>query len=123
MCLQGASAVQRVLEQEGNGRVTVFAVWEPVLSTDWGAPSGAALRRLGDQRVRQYWDPDRLLSKAMGETDRASVVWDRVLLYPARQAWEQSAPPRAFFEDGPVIRVVAKFTGALKQAEQFSAPE
>ena len=40
----------------------MFAVWQPMLPTDWAAPASSALRRLSDGRVQQYWDPDRLLA-------------------------------------------------------------
>lgn len=91
-------------------------VWEPVLPTDWAAPSTSALRRIADKRVQQYWDRGRLLSKAMGEKDKRSIVWDRVVVYAPAAAWDQDAPPAAMFQDGPVVRVVPAFTQALQHA-------
>lgn len=94
----------------------VFVVWEPVLTTDWMAPSTATLRRVPDIQAQQYWDKDRLLSKAMGEQDKSSIVWDRVAVYPPGLTWGEGAPPQASFEKGPVVRVLPAFTAALEQA-------
>lgn len=91
-------------------------VWEPVLPTDWAAPSTAALRRISDHRVQQYWDKGRLLSKAMGEKDKRSIVWDSVVVYAPAAAWQQDAPPPPLFQEGPVARVVPAFTQALQRA-------
>ena len=87
-------------------------VWEPVLPTDWAAPSTATLARTKDLRARQYWDKGRLLSKAMGEKDKDSIVWDYVAVYPRGALW-QDAPPKPVYEDGPVVRVVPGMLEAL----------
>lgn len=71
---------------------------------------------LSDVRVRQYWDKGRLLSKAMGETGRKSVVWDRVIVYDRGVAWSDGAPPRAVVSAGPVVDVIDEFVGGLHQA-------
>jgi hypothetical protein len=93
----------------------VFVVWEPVLATDWTAPSTVIMKRVSDPRVQQYWDNGRLLSKEMGEHDRSSVVWDWVGIYSPEAVWE-GAPPKPFFDDGPVVHVVPAFTNALRLA-------
>ena len=116
VCLQGASAIQKVLSAQGGTPVRLFIVWEPVLPTDWGAPSTVALRRIADSRARQYWDRGRLLSKSMGEKDRDSVVWDAVAVYPRGLLWGEASPPKPVFEDGPVVNVIPEFTAALAKA-------
>ena len=93
----------------------MFVVWEPVLLTDWAAPSTAVLRRAADRRAQQYWDKGRLLSKAMGEKDDDSIVWDSVAVYPPGARW-QDAPPKPQFFDGPVVRVVPALRQAIQQA-------
>jgi hypothetical protein len=92
-------------------------VWEPVLATDWAAPSTAALRRIPDLRTAQYWDKGRLISHSMGEHDRKSIVWDRILVYPAGAIWKD-APPAPLYQDGPVVRVTGPAQAALAQALQ-----
>jgi hypothetical protein len=95
--------------------VRVLVVWEPVLATDWSAPSTAALRRVADMRAAQFWDKDRLISQAMGEHDRESVVWDRILIYPPGAVWTD-LPPAPVYSGGPVVRVTDAARAALSAA-------
>lgn len=111
-CLRGASALERALDAQMDTRIRVFVVWEPVLVTDWAAPSSFALARIFDRRAQQYWDPGRLLSKTMGETDRSSIVWDYVAVHGPGSVW-QDAPPKPLFEDGPVLDVTDALTKAI----------
>jgi hypothetical protein len=96
--------------------IQVFVVWEPVLPTDWAAPSTAALRRASDLRVQQYWDEKRLLSKAMGEKNKSTIFWDYVSVYRAGDIWRES-PPKPFYEGRPVVGVMGPLAQALQQAE------
>jgi hypothetical protein len=99
--------------------VRAFVVWEPVLPTDWFSPSSMTLNRLSDTRTAQFWDKGRLISHAMGEHDRDSVIWDYIAIYAPGAVW-QDAPPPALFHDGPVVRVVEAARAALVQALQSS---
>lgn len=96
-------------------QIHVFAVWEPVLPTDWGAPSSSALKRLSDPRAVQFWDKDRLLSHAMGEHDQNSIVWDQILIYDSQTVWNQ-VPPKPLWEGGPVLDVIEPARAALRNA-------
>jgi hypothetical protein len=104
------------LQQEAGKDIRVFVVWEPVLATDWRAPSTATLRRISDARARQYWDNSRQLSKAMGETGRKSIVWDQVIVYGRGVIWSEAAPPQAVVRVGPVADIVDQFVEGLHQA-------
>ena len=104
------------MQQEASKDIRVFVVWEPVLPTDWWAPSSAVLRRVSDGRTRQYWDRGRLLSKAMGETGAKSIVWDRVVVYRQGVTWSETVPPKAVVSVGPVVDVVDQFVEGLHQA-------
>ena len=105
-----------MLDQHPGTKVKVFAVWEPILPTDWSAPTTSALRRLSDHRVAQFWDKEHLLAKAMAESrdpaskpdccDRRGVLWDLIAVYPAAAVWGQTLPPATVF-NGPVVRVIA----------------
>lgn len=97
--------------------VRVFVVWEPVLPTDLAAPSTAALARVPDVRVTQYWDRKRALSHLMGEHDRRSVVWDYIAVYEPGAIWQDS-PPKAAYSDHPVRNVIG---GARDAIERLSA--
>ena len=94
----------------------MFVVWEPVLPTDWLRPSTATLGRMADGRVQQYWDRGRLLSKALGETNKKSIVWDQVMVYKRGAAWTETAPPQPVVSVGPVVDVVDQLVAGLHQA-------
>lgn len=111
--MQGASAIEAILKAFPGQPVRAFVVWEPVLFSDWSAPSTSALKRISDGRAAQYWDKDRLVSKSMGEHDRKSVVWDHVAVYPPGATWNQKP---ALFADGPVVQVVAPAREAITKA-------
>jgi hypothetical protein len=113
--LQGASATEHILEEFAGKPVRAFVVWEPVLLTDWSSPSTAALRRISDSRVSQYWDKHRMISHEMGEYDRRSVVWDRIAVYPPGTSWKDR-PPKGLYEGGPVVYVTEQARAAVSQA-------
>ena len=91
----------------------MFVIWERVLATDFSAPSTITLRRIHDARVKQYWDRNRVLSHAMGEHDRQSVVWDYIAVYRPEQIWTD-APPPAEFKGRPLVRFIEGTRKALE---------
>ena len=93
----------------------VLVVWEPVLATDWSAPSSFALKRIPDSRAAQFWDKQRVVSHAMGEHDRNSIVWDRVAVYGPDAVWNNAPPPPAYM-DGPVVDAINGARAALGNA-------
>ncbi len=110
--MRGASALESLLESQSDSHLRVFVIWEPVLATDLSAPSTITLRRIHDPRVKQYWDRNRVLSHAMGEHDRPSVVWDYIAVYKPEQIWAD-APPQPEFQDRPVVRFIEGTRSAL----------
>lgn len=117
VCLKGGSAIENLLAQQKNSDIRAFVVWEPVLMTDFGAPSTATLKRVSDLRASQYWDKDHLVSHLLGEHDRHSVVWDYVAVYEPGKLWEQ-APPEPASSGAPVIRAIGRTTTTLQQMLQ-----
>ena len=111
--MRGASALESLLETQTDSHLRVFVIWEPVLATDLTAPSTITLRRIHDQRVKQYWDSNRALSHAMGEHDRPSVVWDYIAVYKPEQIWTD-APPHPDFTGSPVVRFIDGTRKALE---------
>src|SRR5258708_30563775 len=103
--MRGASALESLLETQTDSHLRVFVIWEPVLATDLSAPSTITLRRIHDARVKQYWDRNRVLSHAMGEHDRPSVVWDYVAVYKPEQIWTDVPPPPQF-QRRPMVRFI-----------------
>jgi hypothetical protein len=95
--------------------VTVFAVWEPILPTDWWKPGSGVLGRLSDPRVYHFWDKQHLVAKKMAEDardpqpkqqccERSGILWDLAAVYPRGAIWTERLPPATFF-DGPVFRM------------------
>ena len=109
MCLQGASAFQKLLD-ERDGKIRVFVIWEPVLPTDLAAPSTMTLRRIADSRASQYWDKEHLVSKSIGEKD--GVVWDYVAVYEQGKLWDK-APPEPMYSNAPVIHSLDETKDAI----------
>jgi len=92
----------------------IFVIWEPVLPTDFGAPSTATLRRASDPRVSQYWDKDHIVSRSLGERDRSSVVWDYVAVYQSGKLWDK-VPPDPAYSNVPVVRAMGGTRDAVER--------
>ena len=101
----------------------VFVVWEPILRSDFMAPTTGALRRVSDTRARHYWDEGHALASVMKRDarppqpkeeccDSDGVLWDLVAIYPKGVRWETSMPLAVVF-DGPVLRVTDQMNVAL----------
>ena len=91
-------------------------IWEPVLATDFVAPSTAALARIADARAEQYWDRKRALSHLLGERNRSTVVWDHIAVYAPGTLW-QDAPPNPIYSDNPVLDVIGGAKEYLSQRD------
>jgi hypothetical protein len=66
--------------------------------------------------VLQFWDKERLISHAMGEHDRGSVVWDKVMVYGAGAEWKNGTPPPPLYQGRPVVKVAEAARSALARA-------
>jgi hypothetical protein len=99
-----------------NPNIRVFAIWEPILPTDYSMPGTAVLARLFDPRVAQYWDKNHLFADQLAyrmESDAGDprpnccmhkgVQWDEVAVYPQNARWDEQLPG-AVFLNGPVVR-------------------
>jgi hypothetical protein len=106
-----------MLQQFSARPVRAFVIWEPVLVTDWTHPAAAALGRIPDPRAAQFWDKQRLISHAMGEHDRKSIVWDYIGIYP-RGALRTDRPPEPLYHGRPVVEVIESAAAALAKALQ-----
>jgi hypothetical protein len=96
--------------------MVVFAVWEPILPTDWSAPGAMALKRLSDRRVRQFWDPNHLIAAAIKRAevsgalhpdccDRKGILWDLTAAYASGARWG-NALPEPILLNGPVVETI-----------------
>ena len=115
--------MEDILKRHPNRQILVFSVWEPILPTDWGKPGARVLRRLSDNRVRQFWDPDHAVSAALKTaTETAAlepscceddgILWDLAAVYTPGAKWGETLPKPAFL-DGTVIEVAAQLEAAL----------
>ncbi|MBI2686638.1 MAG: hypothetical protein HYX27_10005 [Acidobacteria bacterium] len=95
----------------------MFAVWEPILPTDWSAPGTSALHRLNDRRVRQFWDPGHLVAAAIKKAEasgqlhpecceREGFLWDLSAAYAPGARWNDRLPEPVLLS-GPVVEVAA----------------
>lgn len=130
--MRGASALDHVLAEFADADLDVLVVWEPVLRTDIAPPMTRVLGLVGDGRVAQYWDPERIVSddivRAVNrdparfglEEDLSPefVVWDVVAVFAASNRWESDFPAPAYY-GGPVVNVVDAAKQAI--AEQLAA--
>jgi hypothetical protein len=105
----------------------VFAVWEPILPTDWSAPNSGALQHLKDGRVRQFWDPNHLVAGVLKKAEEAGRLhpscctmqgnlWDLTAAYAPGTYWRETMPPPVVF-DGPVVRSSSDLDSVIQAAE------
>ncbi|HXW63420.1 MAG TPA: hypothetical protein VEJ45_12515 [Candidatus Acidoferrales bacterium] len=105
----------------------VLVVWEPILITDWGAPSSSTLARVYDSRARQFWDPKHLISGALRRAAEGMssmpqpnsgrrFYWDEALVFAPHAKWTS----QPLFWQGPVYQVVDGLATALRSLTQKS---
>ena len=112
-----------MLANQSRTGVRVLVVWEPILITDIAPPISGVLGRMSDPRVRQFWDPDHLLSEQLKKDARAPQpaqeccerrghLWDLAAVYPAGATWTDRLPVATIF-NGPVVDIIDPLTAAL----------
>ena len=104
----------------------VFAVWEPILVTDWSKPSTSALARLSASRVRQFWDPNHRLSAVLKKAEetgklhpdcceRKGFLWDLTAAYAPGAQWRE-ALPEPMLLNGPVVQTTSDLDALVAKA-------
>lgn len=112
------------MKQIGNQPVAVFAVWQPMLPTDWSAPTAGVLARMPDPRVRQYWDPHHMIARRMGADarapqpvpdccDQAGILWDLAAVYGPDAIWTERMPVAALM-NGPVVSIADDLAASVR---------
>jgi hypothetical protein len=121
-----------MLEKIHSSGLRVLVVWEPILPTDWAPPTTAALGRIHEGGVIQFWDKNHLVSNEIRRELDADPkgpkpscctagdnLWDLAVLYPKQVHWNGAAP-KPLFAEGPVVRAqpaLRRILGSLlKQA-------
>jgi len=126
-CLRGASAAEQILKRDSDPNLRVLVVWEPILPTDWRAPSWSTLRRIPDARAKQFWEPNHLVAQELNRIAKEKpgqlqprcctskgFFWDEAIVYTPRAKWESGPSPR--FMSGPVVEITAGLQSALAAA-------
>jgi hypothetical protein len=133
-CVEAARSVRQILEQAQPAPVLII-VWESVPSSGLpaAAPTSKELALLNSTSVRQVWDPNHLLSRALYDTHRAhpdgpaqaslrtdkredGVLYDTVVLFAPGTRWEQTLPSPAYLDGGvsAVLPETRKRLGAYR---------
>ncbi len=105
----------------------MFAVWEPILPTDWSKPSSGALARLSDPRVSQFWDPNHLLSAVIKKAEetgalhpdccnRKGFLWDLTATYAPGAQWRDTLPEPILL-NGPVVRTTSDLEALIAKTK------
>ena len=104
----------------------VLVVYEPILPTDWRAPSGSILARIPDHRARQFWDPNHVVAQELARMAKQhpgkptavcctknGFHWDEAVLYAPHSHWADQPIP--VFWNGPVLRIAASLDKAFNE--------
>lgn len=86
-----AQQVQALLMEYENNPLEAHIVWQKKANSDW-APTTDAMARVGDPRVRQYWDRDARVASTLGS--------GTVLLYSRGASLQEPALRILRWEDG-----------------------
>jgi len=122
-CLKGASEIERILKTHQAYPLVVFAVWQPILPTDWGKPGTGALHRLSDSRVRQFWDADHRVAEALTHSfhsrdpqpqccSQRGLWWDLIAAFAPGAEWKETLPEPLLLE-GTVEEAAPAFESLL----------
>ena len=107
--------------------MVVFAVWEPILPTDWSAPGTSVLNRLNDRRVRQFWDPGHVLAAVIKKAEtsgtlhpdcceRKGFFWDLAAAYAPGARWSDTLPQPVLM-NGPVVQTASELESIVAKAK------
>jgi hypothetical protein len=123
VCLEGSSSVEAILRRYPGSNIRIFAVWEPMLPTDWGRPSTHVMARLSDPRVTQVWDRNHLIAGLVENgangrrpacCDRNGHWWDVIAAYPPASKWAAAAPVPELL-NGTIVQTAPKLDAQLGQ--------
>ncbi len=85
-----------VLKQVESDKLSVIAVWMPVLASDNAEAGKKAEPLLPDPRVAHYWDADNSLGKLYGRQltlpRGRQLAWDIYFVFAPGVRWEDEPP-------------------------------
>jgi hypothetical protein len=107
-CIAGAARLGTMVPESLGRETRVLVVWMPVLVSDVAPPTSSKLALLPGASVRQFWDPEQLVSRELLALGRAhlerwsaeeqeqitgaSVAWDVLVMFPGGSRWEAQLP-------------------------------
>jgi hypothetical protein len=91
--------VQEIFEENKSEMLQGAIIWTPMLATDDLDAADQREITFSDPRVKQFWDPDRIMGRLLSRTLnlKAPIAWDVYLLYPPDHAWDTELPPEPAF--------------------------
>lgn len=117
-----------MLLRHAGAPIVVFAVWEPILPTDFSAPGTRVMARLSDARVRQYFDRDHLLSAEMKKSasrpeccERSGFLWDIATIYAPKARWDATLPAPIYI-GGNIVDHTAELEAAITSSRATAVP-
>jgi hypothetical protein len=119
VCARGARWVRTdVLGKFPSARLRVYAVWQPILPTDFRFTRRESL--LADSRVIHLWDRNKAVGRWFatyrgGEDDcfMGDVAWDLFYLFGPDAHWGERPDPLVAC-GGPVIEKSEKLAAAIR---------
>jgi hypothetical protein len=101
LCIEGASQIQRVLNNLHGEEIKVYSAWVPILASDAQMTVEGAAKNLSDRRVTHYWDRDaELVSNfvpVLGLGKRPA--WDVYMCYNPYAEWTDLPPTPDFWQE------------------------
>jgi hypothetical protein len=99
-----------------------------MLPTDWGAPGTSVLNRLNDRRVRQFWDPNRIIATVIKKAEGSGQVhpdccvlkgffWDLAAAYAPGSRWGDTMPEPLLL-NGPVVENAKPLEAIVEKSKQ-----
>mgnify|MGYP000415610946 CR=1 FL=1 len=101
LCLDGASVIQKVLNDLKSMEFKVYAVWVPILALDTQTTGEGAAKNLSDSHATHYWDRDAELVTnlvpVLGLGKRPA--WDVYMCYSRDAEWMDSLAKPDFWQE------------------------
>lgn len=87
--------MQEIFEENKSEKLYGAIVWTSMLVTDSVSAANERQTSFSDPRVKQFWDPDRIIGQLFSQTFnlKASMAWDVYLVYPPDHSWDTELPP------------------------------
>lgn len=91
--------MQEIFEENKSEMLQGAIIWTPMLAADNLDAANQHEITFSDPRVKQFWDPDRILGRLLSRTLslKAPIAWDVYLIYPPGHPWDMDLPPAPEF--------------------------